>query len=112
MRGGGNLHYAVFDVLWLKGEDLRECPLRRRKRILSRLVKKSSTVLSPVFGVPGRSWDLFRAVERLDLESIVAKRLSPLHPRHRLAESTERCLYPDGRSARTVSSLVKGRRNP
>jgi ATP dependent DNA ligase domain len=72
----GNLHYAVFDVLWLKGKDLRECPLSRRKRILSRLVKKTSTVLSPVFGVRGRGRDLFRAVERLDLEGIVAKRLA------------------------------------
>jgi bifunctional non-homologous end joining protein LigD len=76
MRGGGNLHYAVFDVLWLKGKDLRDCPLSRRKRILSRLVKKTSTVLSPVFGVPGHGRDLFRAVERLDLEGIVAKRLA------------------------------------
>jgi len=54
MAGRGNLHYAVFDVLWLKGEDLRECSLSRRKRILSGLVKKTSTVLSPVFCVRGR----------------------------------------------------------
>ena len=76
MRGGGNLHYAVFDVLWLKGRDLRDCPLSRRKRFLNRLVKKTSTVLSPVFSVRGRGRDLFRAVERLDLEGIVAKRLA------------------------------------
>ena len=38
-------------------------------------MKKTSTVLSPVFGVRGRGRDLFRAVERLDLEGIVAKRL-------------------------------------
>jgi bifunctional non-homologous end joining protein LigD len=75
MAGRGNLHYAVFDVLWLKGKDLRECPLSRRKRILSRLVKKTSTVLSSVFGVRGRGRDLFEAVERLDLEGVVAKRL-------------------------------------
>ena len=50
--------------------------LSRRKRILSRLVKKTSTVLSPVFGVRGRGRDLFAAVERLDLEGIVAKRLA------------------------------------
>jgi bifunctional non-homologous end joining protein LigD len=76
MRGAGNLHYAVFDVLLLKGKDLRECPLSRRKRILSRLVRKTSTVLSPLFGVRGRGRDLFAAVERLDLEGIVAKRLA------------------------------------
>jgi len=42
---------------------------------MSRLVKKTSTVLSPVFGVRGRGRDLFVAVERRDLEAIVAKRL-------------------------------------
>jgi ATP-dependent DNA ligase len=76
MRGGETLHYVVFDVLWLKGKDLRECPLRRRKRILSRLVTRTSTVLSPVFHVRGRGRDLFGAVQRLDLEGIVAKRLA------------------------------------
>jgi ATP-dependent DNA ligase len=75
MRGGGNLHYAVFDVLWLKGKDLRECQLSRRKRMLGKLVKRTTTVLSPVFGVRGRGRDLFAAVERLDLEGMVAKRL-------------------------------------
>jgi bifunctional non-homologous end joining protein LigD len=43
MAGRGNFHYAVFDVLWLKGKDLRDCLLARRKRILGRLVKKTST---------------------------------------------------------------------
>jgi ATP-dependent DNA ligase len=33
-------------------------------------------VLSPVFGVPGRGRDLFAAVERLDVEGVVAKRLA------------------------------------
>jgi bifunctional non-homologous end joining protein LigD len=76
MRGEGNLHYAVFDVLWLKGKDLRGCPLSRRKRILGRLVRRTSTVLSPVFSVRGRGLDLFTAAQRLDLEGIVAKRLA------------------------------------
>jgi bifunctional non-homologous end joining protein LigD len=33
----GNLHYAVFDVLWLNGKDLRGLPLTRRKRALERV---------------------------------------------------------------------------
>ena len=66
----------MFDVLWLKERDLRGCPLSRRKRILSRLVKRTTTVLSPVYGVRSRGLDLFSAVERLDLEVIVAKGLA------------------------------------
>jgi bifunctional non-homologous end joining protein LigD len=66
----------VFDVLWLKGKNLRDCPLSRRKRILGKLVKRTTTVLSPVFGVRGRGRDLFAAVERLGLEGVVAKRLA------------------------------------
>jgi len=38
-------------------------------------VKRTTTVLSAVFGVRGRGRDLFAAVERLDLEGIMAKRL-------------------------------------
>jgi bifunctional non-homologous end joining protein LigD len=74
LGGRGNLHYAVFDVLWLNGKDLRDYPLWRRKRILNRLVKKTSTVLSKVFSIRGSGRDLFGAAERLDLEGIVAKR--------------------------------------
>ena len=70
----GNLHYAAFDVLWLNGKDLRELSLTRRKRALERLIPATSTVLSRVFAVEARGRDLFGAVERLDLEGIVAKR--------------------------------------
>jgi ATP-dependent DNA ligase len=74
VRGQGNLHYAVFDVLWRKGKDLRRQPLWRRKRTLERLIAATSTALSRVFAVEGRGRDLFRAAKRLDLEGIVAKR--------------------------------------
>jgi hypothetical protein len=42
---------------------------------LKRLIPQTSTVLSQVFTVQGRGRDLLAAVERLDLEGIVAKRL-------------------------------------
>jgi bifunctional non-homologous end joining protein LigD len=74
LAGRGNLHYAAFDVLWVKGKDLRGLPLHRRKRALGRLIWASSTASSQVFSVEQRGRDLFAAAERLDLEGIVAKR--------------------------------------
>jgi bifunctional non-homologous end joining protein LigD len=74
MAGRGNLHYAAFDVLWLDGKDYRDRPLSHRRRALERLITVTSTVLSRVFAVEERGKGLFRAVERLDLEGIVAKR--------------------------------------
>lgn len=76
LEGRGNLHYAVFDALWVRGRDLRPLPLVRRKRILHRIVQATSTVLSQVFTLEGRGCDMLAAAERLDLEGIVAKRKS------------------------------------
>jgi bifunctional non-homologous end joining protein LigD len=70
----GNLHYAAFDALWIEGKDLRPLLLTRRKQFLTRLIPATTTVLSQVFTIAERGRDLFAAVQRLDLEGIVAKR--------------------------------------
>ena len=72
--GRGNLHYAAFDALWVRGRDLRHLPLTRRKKALTGLIPATTTVLSQVFSIEERGRDLFDAVERLDLEGIVGKR--------------------------------------
>ena len=41
MRGQGTLAYAVFDLLWINGKDLRHRPLRERKRRLEKLIPAS-----------------------------------------------------------------------
>jgi bifunctional non-homologous end joining protein LigD len=74
LLAGGNLHYAAFDALWINGKDLRELPLTRRKRAPTGVMPETTTVFSQVFSVEERGRDLFDAVERLDLEGIVAKR--------------------------------------
>ncbi len=77
----GNLHYTVFDALWVEGQDLRRLPLTRRKRALTGLVPATKAVVSQVFLIEERGRDLFAAAERLDLEGIVAKRMEdPYHP--------------------------------
>ena len=74
LAGRGNLHYAAFDALWLRGRDLRGLPLTRRKKALTGLTPATTTVFSQVFSVEERGRDLLDAAERLDLEGIVAKR--------------------------------------
>ena len=74
MRGQGDLRYAAFDLLWLNGRDLRSHPLSDRKRRLGPLIPSAATMLSRVLTVETDGVALFDAVQRLDLEGIVAKR--------------------------------------
>ena len=74
MRGQDDLHYAAFDLLWLNGRDLRSHPLSDRKRRLGPLIPSTATMLSRVLTVESDGVALFDAVQRLDLEVIVAKR--------------------------------------
>jgi bifunctional non-homologous end joining protein LigD len=74
VAGQGALHYAVFDVLWLNGKDLRPLSLRRRKQRLARMLPSATPLASRVFTVDQHGRALFAAAERLDLEGIVAKR--------------------------------------
>jgi bifunctional non-homologous end joining protein LigD len=81
MRGEGYLAYAVFDLLWLNGRDLRGLPLSERKKRLNRLFSSdTSTILKvPSFEEHGR--ELFDAACGLDLEGIVAKRKADSYAR-------------------------------
>ena len=70
------IHLAAFDVLWIEGKDLRPLLLTRRKQLLARLIPATTTVLSQIFSVKARGRDMYAAAERLDLEGIVAKRMT------------------------------------
>jgi bifunctional non-homologous end joining protein LigD len=74
MRGTGRLGYAVFDLLWLNGRDLRDLPLRRRKQLLDSTLPNSTASVTKVFWVERDGVALFEAVSRLNLEGVVAKR--------------------------------------
>src|SRR5689334_3869910 len=72
--------YVAFDVLYAHGEDLRSRPLKARKTILKRLLRGRHDMVV-LDGIPGRGNQLFQAVCELDLEGIVAKRLSDTYVR-------------------------------
>ncbi len=73
-RSGSAVAFAVFDLLWLNGRDLRGLPLTRRKRLLDLAVPANTAHLMKVLSIQGDGVALFKATEKLDLEGIVAKR--------------------------------------
>jgi bifunctional non-homologous end joining protein LigD len=65
--------YVPFHVLFVDGEDVRSAPLKERKAMLNKVVRRHRMQRAePVLG-DGRA--AFKAVCEMDLEGIVAKRL-------------------------------------
>ena len=64
MKGRGHLAYAAFDLLWLRGKDLRQLPLMQRKKRLRRLLPEAVGPLNliPWFEENGR--ELFQATRQ------------------------------------------------
>jgi bifunctional non-homologous end joining protein LigD len=82
LAGRGWLHYAVFDVLWINGRDLSRQSLTVRKRRLEDLVPESNPTMSRMLTVDGDGRELLEAVQRLDLEGIIAKRKADTYSSH------------------------------
>jgi bifunctional non-homologous end joining protein LigD len=76
LRGAGYVAFAAFDLLWLDGTDLRSLPLSERKRVLGELLPKDTGPLYKVLTLEGDGRALFSAIRKMDLEGIVAKRMS------------------------------------
>lgn len=65
--------FYAFDLIWLKGENLREAPLIERKKMLRKIVPRRGARLLYVDHIEGPGEDLFRLTCERDLEGIVAK---------------------------------------
>ena len=76
LRGKGFLAFAAFDLLWLNGEDLRELSLAERKQRLTDLLPDDTGPLYKILTLEEYGRALFSAIKRMDLEGIVAKRMT------------------------------------
>jgi bifunctional non-homologous end joining protein LigD len=72
LRHRGDAIFAVFDLLWLDGRDLRPLPLVHRKAKLERLVPADSGLLY-VRHLEADGTGLFAAACQNDLEGVVGK---------------------------------------
>lgn len=67
--------FCAFDLLVLRGKDLRDWPLERRKAALARLLVEPPPQVLYVRDIPGQVRALYAAAVELQLEGVVAKRL-------------------------------------
>jgi len=88
------LHYYVFDILFLDGEDLRERPLLERKQILKRLLRRAPAQLhySEHYTQPGDQ--VLEHACGIALEGIVSKRADrPYHSGRDMQWLKSKCIH-------------------
>jgi bifunctional non-homologous end joining protein LigD len=73
LRSSGHIVYFVFDLLYVDGYDLRQCPLVERKEVLEQILKPASFVKLSEH-VAGDGQQFFKQIEKFHLEGMVAKR--------------------------------------
>jgi bifunctional non-homologous end joining protein LigD len=82
----GELVFYLFDVLWIDDHDLRELPLKKRRKILENMAPKADNIrISQGFESSGVH--LFDEIKKLGLEGIIAKKQdSEYHENERSAD--------------------------
>lgn len=74
VRSQDFIAFAAFDLLWLDGTDLRHLPLRERKRLLGEMLPADTGPLYKVLTLDEYGRALFGAIQKMNLEGVVAKR--------------------------------------
>ncbi|MGK7391642.1 MAG: DNA ligase D [Candidatus Cyclobacteriaceae bacterium M2_1C_046] len=71
----GQLAYYIFDILWLKGHDLKDVEFKNRRKLLEAVVHENKMVkISQTFDISGK--EFFSLVDQMNLEGIIAKKTS------------------------------------
>jgi bifunctional non-homologous end joining protein LigD len=73
-KTAGEIAFAVFDLLWLDGRDLRALPIEERKELLEPILKGRPPPLSLSTATGGPLEELARVVKASGFEGIVAKK--------------------------------------
>jgi bifunctional non-homologous end joining protein LigD len=68
------LHYYIFDIIWLDGYDITQLPLVERKRILKEILPGNDPVIKYSDHVETKGQDFFKIALKQGLEGIMAKK--------------------------------------
>ena len=112
------VHYHVFDILWLNGHDLKELPLRDRKKLLAVLLRSPFRQVHYLEHIESKGEAFYAEAEKKQLEGIIAKRAAgKYYPGYRSDEWLKIktghrqemviCGYmPSGKESRAFRSLL------
>lgn len=75
----GTLIYYVFDLMWMDGFDLKEVPLIARRQLLKQLLPTHDSNIRMSESFNSSASDLLKAVGKMGLEGIMAKKLDSLY---------------------------------
>lgn len=81
-----NVHYFVFDLLYLDGEDLRSLPLTERKQRLQDLIQGKYERIHYSDHVEHNGIALFKKAAAQSVEGLIAKRMSSLYVSRRSSD--------------------------
>jgi len=73
------LHFYIFDLLWLEGYEVTMLSLLQRKELLRQLIPEDSAVLRYSDHVEGKGKAFFKAALKQGLEGIMAKRSDSIY---------------------------------
>ncbi len=115
--------FCVFDVLFLEGTDLKNCPYGQRREILDKLTLAGERIRI-VDSYPTSGEELFVETEKLGLEGVVGKRLSSTYQEGKRStdwlkvksyhsEEFYVCGFTEGKGGRksTFGALILGQKN-
>jgi bifunctional non-homologous end joining protein LigD len=112
------VHCHVFDILWLNGHDLKELPLRDRKKLLAVLLRSPFRQVHYLDHIESKGEAFYAEAEKKQLEGIIAKRAAgKYYPGYRSEEWLKIktghrqemiiCGYmPSGKESRAFRSLL------
>lgn len=76
---GADHRFAVFDLLWLDGEDLRKRPVEERRDLLESVLANVPPPLEVAERIRGEATDVIAEAERRGLEGVIAKECGSLY---------------------------------
>jgi len=105
----GNPVFAVFDLVWVDGEDLRQLPLIERKKRLRSLVPARSPHLLHVDFLAEKGTELFQLACERELEGVVGKWANGIYQDDGRSTSWVKVKNPNYSQAEGRAELFEGK---